>query len=311
MAITKQLSVYNNNAWYNYDIGANASNVSVVKDGTPEQADLPSNAQNAISTLWNRTTALQADLNNRTEDIHQLTKDIISLASQTGELSWAVHIIDSRVIDLDSSVTILNSLFLEKGGITHNNIYRGALLAKHNSASSETPLFSNIAAVGEAVSNGDFSNIYIGDRIITKMDGESNDITFYVVGINWYKDYNATPDVGSGKGAGVKPHLCLFPGRHLPNSAATIGNNSTGFKGTNIFKATKRGNNSLADRIDSALNQWTINSNRFVTNNTDNSNGEWILIYLFLMKQNYLGIKILLHIIKDQFLEKNNSLVLE
>ena len=102
----------------------------------------------------------------------------------------------------------------------HNNIFRGNNLLNY---------FSSISAIQTAVSNGDFSKIYIGDYIPATITYEGTDYTtnYRVAGINTFKNYADT--------ALTRNHLVLIPDRLFDAQMNTSNTTSGGYVGSRMY----------------------------------------------------------------------------
>jgi hypothetical protein len=107
----------------------------------------------------------------------------------------------------------------------HNGIYRGKWL---NSGSTAQERSQKITEVADAIKNGDFSDIYLGDHFAVQLsytlpDGsaESNSVTLMVASIDSY--------YGTGDTPLYKHHVVLIPktGRISPKNAYMNATNTT------------------------------------------------------------------------------------
>lgn len=106
-------------------------------------------------------------------------------------LQNTINNFEVRISSLESMSSIANSDNLVN---LHNNIYRGATLV--NEREPDKGLFPSLAALNEAISRDDFSNIYIGDQIKVKVQRYDKQgyalFTWNVAAINFYKNRTLT-----------------------------------------------------------------------------------------------------------------------
>ena len=102
----------------------------------------------------------------------------------------------------------------------HNNIFRGHDLLNY---------FTDLDELQTAVSNGDFSKIYIGDYIPATITYEGTDYTtnYRVAGINTFKNYGDT--------ALTRNHLVLIPDRLFDAQMNTSNTTSGGYVGSRMY----------------------------------------------------------------------------
>jgi len=102
----------------------------------------------------------------------------------------------------------------------HNGIYRGACL--YDAVNYSAGVFTSISAIHNAVSTGDFSNIYIGDYILIKITTsyKSNEtVKMVVAGIDTY--------LHKGDTELTSHHLTLIPEEAFETTASMNGSHTT------------------------------------------------------------------------------------
>ena len=120
---------------------------------------------------------------------------------------------------------------------SHNNLYRGELL--YDATTSTAGHFASIQELQVAVDLGDFSDIYIGDYIITwdPTTGHVSTTQWLVAGINVLSCYAMTGTTSSDGGT-YRPHLALIPRQcfHYPYKMHSSNNNKSGYYNTSLNK---------------------------------------------------------------------------
>lgn len=120
---------------------------------------------------------------------------------------------------------------------SHNNLYRGELL--YDATTSTAGHFASIQELQVTIDLGEFSDIYIGDYIITwdPTTGHINKVQWLVAGINVLSCYAMT-GITSGDGGVYRPHLALIP-RQCFSTLYRIhssGTNKSGYYNTELNK---------------------------------------------------------------------------